>query len=74
MIMMVVTVLVMMVLAMMMTATMAAWGQAATTAAWGKEPMKLSSTGPSSTLPDFFFMAKGEEGGDNLGPCKPSCI
>lgn len=33
------------------------------TVAWGTEPMKLSSTGPSSTLPSFFFMAKGEEGG-----------
>jgi hypothetical protein len=34
------------------------------TVSWGKEPMKLSSTGPSSTLPAFFFMAKNEEGGD----------
>lgn len=31
--------------------------------AWGTEPMKLSTTGPSSTLPSFFFMAGGEEGG-----------
>ena len=30
---------------------------------WGKEPMKLSSTGPDSTLPTFFFMAGAEEGG-----------
>ena len=35
-----------------------------TTVSWGKEHMKLSSTGPSSTLPSFFFMAKSEEGGD----------
>ena len=34
-----------------------------TTASWGKEPMRISSTGPSSTLPSFFFMAGGEEGG-----------
>jgi hypothetical protein len=27
------------------------------TAQWGKEPMKLSPTGPQSTLPSFFFMA-----------------
>ena len=31
---------------------------------WGKEPVKLSSTGPSSTLPAFLFMAEGEEGGN----------
>ena len=30
---------------------------------WGTEPIKVSSTGPSSTLPSFFFMAGGEEGG-----------
>lgn len=36
---------------------------ASATVAWGTEPMKLSSTGPSSTLPSFFFMAGGEEGG-----------
>ena len=29
----------------------------------GTEPMKLSSTGPSSTLPSFLFMAGAEEGG-----------
>jgi len=29
----------------------------------GTEPMKLSSTGPTNTLPSFFFMAGGEEGG-----------
>ena len=34
------------------------------TAAWGKETMKVSSTGPSNTLPSFYFMAKAEEGGD----------
>lgn len=35
----------------------------AATWAWGTERMKLSSTGPSSTLPAFFFMARSEEGG-----------
>ena len=30
---------------------------------WGKEPMKMSSTGPENLLPSFFFMAGGEEGG-----------
>ena len=34
------------------------------TAAWGKETMKVSSTGPSNTLPSFYFMAKAEEGGN----------
>ena len=29
----------------------------------GTEPMKMSSTGPTSTLPSFFFMAGAEEGG-----------
>eukprot|EP00947_MAST-08B_sp_MAST-8B-sp1_P005888 g5888.t1 len=29
--------------------------------------MKLSSTGPQSTLPSFFFMAGGEEGGSLFG-------
>ena len=38
--------------------------RATTTVAWGKEPMKYSSTGPSSTLASYFFMAKSEEGGD----------
>ena len=33
------------------------------TVKWGKEPIKVSSTGPDSTLPNFFFMAGGEEGG-----------
>eukprot|EP00948_MAST-09A_sp_MAST-9A-sp1_P004201 g4201.t1 len=30
---------------------------------WGKEPMIMSSTGPDSTLPNFFFQAGAEEGG-----------
>lgn len=33
------------------------------TASWGIELIKVSSTGPSSTLPYFFFMASNEEGG-----------
>ena len=33
------------------------------TIAWGTEAIKVSSTGPSSTLPSFFFMAGAEEGG-----------
>ena len=33
----------------------------------GTEPMKLSSTGPSSTLPSFLFMAGAEEGGSLYG-------
>eukprot|EP01084_Bolivina_argentea_P150117 262158_1 len=37
------------------------------TVSWGTEPMKLSSTGPQSTLPNFFFMAGGEEGGSLYG-------
>ena len=50
---------------MMMAALHLATAAAApATAVWGEEPMKLSSTGPSSTLPSFFFMAQGEEGGD----------
>ena len=35
-----------------------------TTVTWGKEPMRLSSTGPESTLPTFMFMSGAEEGGD----------
>lgn len=35
----------------------------AANAVWGKEKMKLSSTGPLNTLPAFFFLAGGEEGG-----------
>lgn len=38
-----------------------------TTVSDGVEPMKLSSTGPSSTLPSFFFMARSEEGGALFG-------
>ena len=33
----------------------------------GTEPMKMSSTGPQSTLPSFLFMAGGEEGGSLWG-------
>ena len=36
---------------------------AATTVQWGAEPMRMSHTGPASTLPSFFFMAGDEEGG-----------
>ena len=36
---------------------------ASNTVSWGKEPMKMSSTGPDNLLPSFFFMAGGEEGG-----------
>jgi len=36
---------------------------AAATISMGKEGMKMSSTGPDSTLPSFFFMAGAEEGG-----------
>ena len=32
------------------------------TASWGKEPIKLSATGPENLLPNFAFMAGGEEG------------
>ena len=44
------------------------WNRAAATFAtntvsWGKEPIKMSSTGPENLLPSFFFMAGGEEGG-----------
>ena len=35
-----------------------------TTVGWGKEPIKMSSTGPDSTLPSFRWMAGAEEGGD----------
>ena len=49
---------------MMFTAAIAASASPPATVAWGKEPMRLSSTGPSSTLPAFFFMAGSEEGGD----------
>lgn len=38
-----------------------------TTVTMGKEPMKLSSTGPDYTLPSFFFMAGSEEGGALYG-------
>ena len=34
---------------------------------WGTEPIKVSSTGPDSTLPNFLFMAGGEEGGNIWG-------
>ena len=30
---------------------------------WGTHKMRMSSTGPDNTLPSFFFMAGGEEGG-----------
>ena len=33
------------------------------TVSWGTERIKVSETGPSSTLPSFFFMATDEEGG-----------
>ena len=34
---------------------------------WGTEAMKMSSTGPDNTLPNFLFMAAGEEGGSIWG-------
>ena len=34
---------------------------------WGTEPLKMSSTGPDNTLPNFLFMAGGEEGGNLWG-------
>jgi hypothetical protein len=40
---------------------------ATATVARDTEPMKVSSTGPSNTLPSFFFMAGGEEGGSLYG-------
>ena len=33
---------------------------------WGHEPMRLSTTGPQSTLPSFFFMSGAEEGGSTF--------
>ena len=32
------------------------------TASWGNEPIKVSATGPENLLPNFAFMAGGEEG------------
>lgn len=49
---------------MMRFAAVVAVGSAgATNVSWGKEPMKISSTGPDSTLPSFIWMAGDEEGG-----------
>ena len=45
-------------------AALPAAARAAATVEWGHEPMRMSNTGPQSTLPSFFFMAGDEEGGD----------
>ena len=37
--------------------------RADTTVSWGTHQMRKSTTGPDNTLPSFFFMAGGEEGG-----------
>ena len=36
-------------------------------AGWGKEPMKVSNTGPENLLPSFYFLSGGEEGGKYSG-------
>ena len=51
----------------MLVASFSLSASGSATATWGKEHMKLSSTGPSKTLPSFLWMAGAEEGGGIFG-------